>query len=414
MTSIWALMGLLVLAYMGSFLFGGQSIRGFGLASSAEYVVLGFVLGPHALGILDRTTLAGFDPVMNVAIGWLALVIGLDYGFVDQKRVRARSMLAGTLAALFTGGVIFGSVFFLLRWLPPAPGIERVLLAGGVAAACAETTRHAIRWVSLRHGAKGPVSRLIAEAADADDLVAILATAILFALHPAGQAPWNLPAWSWVALSLGLGAVMGLTAALLLGRDFRLDASWGALLGTSLLTIGLSAQLGLSPLTTLFAMGATMTTVSRHRFEVGEMVAPTERAVLLPALLLAGARIDLSATSALPWIITLTIVMRMVAKTLAGLAMRPLFPVPVSSLLGLGMISTGGLCMSIGLAFALRFPGPVGDTVLATAAAVTVFGEFFGPSTLRTVLQRAGEVADPAPQAGATSTPARADKTEAA
>jgi hypothetical protein len=60
--------------------------------------------------------------------------------------------------------------------------------------------------------------------------------------------------------------------------------------------------------------------------------------------------------------------------------------------LGMSLMSSGALAMTVGLAFALRFPGPVGDTVLATAAASTLLGEFVGPAALRVALKQAGEL----------------------
>jgi Kef-type K+ transport system membrane component KefB len=391
MTAIWYLMGLLLLAYMGSFLFGGHAIRGFGLPSSAEYVVLGFLLGPM-LGLIERSQLQAFDALTSVGVGWVALVIGLDYGFVDGKRVSLRSAVAGAAVTLVTGGTIFGALSLLLLRFSPMPAADRNLLAGGIAVACAETTRHAVRWVVERHGARGPLSRLVGELADADDMVVILATAALFALHPPSHAGLHLPAWGWVGISVGLGLGLGGVVMLLLGREFRLDESWGLLLGTSMLAIGLTAKLGMSPLASMFVMGATLSALSRHRVEIAAMTAPTERAVLLPALLLAGARIDLSSRLLLPMVL-LTIVARAGAKGLSGLGLRALPEARgARPWLGFGLLSTGGLAMCIGVAFAMRFPGAIGDSVLATAAAVTVSGEFVGPVILRAVLRHAGEL----------------------
>jgi hypothetical protein len=56
-------------------------------------------------------------------------------------------------------------------------------------------------------------------------------------------------------------------------------------------------------------------------------------------------------------------------------------------------MSSGALSISIGLAYALRFPGPVGDTVLAIAALSATVGEFVGPPRLRHALEGAGEIA---------------------
>jgi hypothetical protein len=70
---------------------------------------------------------------------------------------------------------------------------------------------------------------------------------------------------------------------------------------------------------------------------------------------------------------------------------------PAGASLGLGLLPTGALAMAVGLSFALRFPGVVGDTILLTVAAVTIFGEFVGPGRLRVSLMRAGEIAEAKP-----------------
>jgi hypothetical protein len=54
-------------------------------------------------------------------------------------------------------------------------------------------------------------------------------------------------------------------------------------------------------------------------------------------------------------------------------------------------MACGPTSMCIGLAFALRFPGAVGETVLVCAAAATVLGEVLSPFGLRSALRRAGE-----------------------
>ena len=63
-------------------------------------------------------------------------------------------------------------------------------------------------------------------------------------------------------------------------------------------------------------------------------------------------------------------------------------------LLGLSLMSCGALAISIGLAFSLRFPGKVGDVILAVAVVTATFGEFVGPLRLRRALRDAGEIED--------------------
>ena len=414
MNALLVLMGLLLLSYLGSFLVGDRSIRGFGLPSGAEYVVLGLALGPAALGLLDRSLVLAFDPLANVALGWLALLIGLDYGYArDGRRVRTARIVGSSLIALVTAAIVGMATWFAVGALMGLKGDDRLLVAGGVAAACAETTRNAIRWVVEQHRAAGPLSELVAELAACDDMVPLLLAGGLFALRPAAHLPammslGRFELLGWLAITIGMGVVLGAMSTLLLAREFRRDESWIVLLGMSLLGIGVTARLGLSTMTAMFVVGITVSVLSRHRIAVRELAANTARPVLHPALLLAGAHLEVHPSS-LPLVVAAALLARGLAKFFVGRALGVVSPPArkAGALLGLGMLSSGALAMTLGLAFALRFPGPLGDTVLAVAAATTILGEFVGPGALRISLRRAGEIS-PAPASSETADPAAA------
>jgi Kef-type K+ transport system membrane component KefB len=396
MNALLLLMGLLVLSYIGSFLVGGRAIRGFGLPSGSEYLLLGFAIGPNVLGLVERSMLDSFEPIADAALGWLAFVLGLDYAFLGHRRVRFSSLVVASSIALITGAAVAAAEYVVLVRFTPIDGTQLLLLVGGIGAACSETTRDAVRWVVERHRARGPLADLLGEIADSDDMVPLLATALLFALAPDPHARVALPGLAWAGLTIGLGIVLGLLASVLLGRESRLHESWGVLLGTSLFAIGLAVRLKLSFLAMMFFMGIALAGSSRHRDEVAAMIAPTERPVLLPALVLAGARISPNATPALAWIVAAAVGVRLAVKLLLGWLVSRGYRVarPAGASLGLGLLPTGALAMAIGLSFALRFPGVVGDTILLTVAVVTVFGEFVGPSRLRVSLARAGEISE--------------------
>ena len=192
MNAIWVLMGLLGLSYIGSLLVGGRAIRGMGLPSGAEYVVLGFLLGPTGLGLLDRATLSTFEAFAHVALGWLMFVIGITFGTTGDRRVRTPRLIGGLFASLASGVTAFAAAWFFLAWRSPLSPMDRLLAAGGIGAACAETTRYAVRWVATRHNAQGPVSDLVNEVAESDDLVPIFAVAFFFALR-SSVASFHLP-----------------------------------------------------------------------------------------------------------------------------------------------------------------------------------------------------------------------------
>jgi Kef-type K+ transport system membrane component KefB len=403
--AIWVLMGLLALSYIGSLLVGGRAIRGMGLPSGAEYVVLGFFVGPTGLGLVDRATLSTFEPFAHVALGWLMFVVGITFGMTGDRRVRTTRLIGGLFVSFLSGAAVFGAAWLFLAWRSPLSPIDRLLAAGGIGAVGAETTRYAVRWVATRHHAEGPVSDLVNEIAESDDLIPILAVAFLFALHPPAVA-FHLPTVGWMAITAALGLLLGGMAALLIGRTFHLAEVWSVLLGMSLLAVGIAERLGLSSISALFVMGVALSALSPHRRELRRILAPTEHPVMLPALLLAGAYTDFSVAKYLPYLVVTAIVARTLIKSLIGLGLLAVAPIarPAGPRLGLGLLSAGALAMSVGLAFTLRFPGPVGSLVLACAAAITLFGELVGPASLRNVLTRAGETKEDPPPIKATST----------
>jgi Kef-type K+ transport system membrane component KefB len=395
LNAVFLLVGLLVLSYLGSFLMTRRTVGSAGLPSGVEYAALGFVLGPQALGIVGAKDLTSFEPVVQVAIGWLAFAVGMDFGFVTERRIRLGSLIVGSFGALLTGAAVGAAVWFSTGALPGGlTPMQRVVVAAGTGAACSETTRYAIHWVGERYGARGSLSHLLNELAHADSVFPLVAVALIFALEPTQEIGLRVPLRDWPAITIGLGVMLGAGAAMLLRSEMPIEDTWGVLFGVSLLAIGTAARLGLSTLTTSFFMGLAVSAMSTHRVELRAMVGPTERPVLLPALLLAGARLDFRATPALPWIAAAAIGARFLAKIVVGWVLMGASPAARRGgpLVGLSLMSSGALAMCIGLAFALHFPGPVGDSVLVVAVLSAVVGEFVGPPRIRRSLLAAGEI----------------------
>ena len=385
----WLLLGLLLLAYLGSNLVGGRAIRGFGLPSGSEYLVLGFALGPHVLNVLERSLSRTFEPIVLVGTGWLALVIGVGYTRVADRWIKpSRAAVGVLLGALSCLGVAAPIYFF-------APycgfrGFSCLAIALGMGACASATTRHSVRWVVERYGAQGPLADFAADAARASALVPPLALAVVFALAPGGALP-NVPALGRVGVTLGFGAGLGLVAALLLGRDFRRDESWGVLLGTGLLCVGGADRAGLSLLGAMIAMGLTLA-ASRHRLEIKAMLTPTEKPVLLPVTVLAGAYVNLKLPSMVLVLVGVAVLAKVVARVLLGSLLSLGSARGTGADFGLSMLASGGFTIAVALAFSTRVPGVAADAVLLFAVVSTLLGELVAPAALRRSLQRAGEL----------------------
>jgi hypothetical protein len=403
-SAVVVLLGLLVVAFVGSQLMGTRA-AGYGLASGVEYLLLGVVLGPYALGLVERSTLASFEPLAAVGTAWLTLVIGADYGFVGPRRVRARGFLCGVVLSLVSVSATAIIVRLVASRVTELRGQDLFLVSVGIGLVSCETTRHAVRWVVSRYSAEGPLTILISEIADSDDLVPILGLMASFTALGGIELPMELqmPWWGWSVVTLLLGLILGATAAALLRAEPRASDGWGVMLGAALLGIGISWRLGMSPQTVTFAIGLTLSAMSRHGVELRTMLGRAERPILLPTLVLAGAQVRIEHGRELIALSLAALVARIAVRLLAAPVVAVLAGAPagVGPSLAVGLLPTGALTITIGLVFAMRFPGQVGDIVLGVAAGFTMIGELVGPASLRRALERAGEIEPPPPSSDA-------------
>lgn len=395
MNEVLLLTVLLAAAYFGSLLAEGRAIRGFGLPSGAEWLMLGVVLGPHVLGVFQASVIRDLEPLVVVGLGWTALVLGIDYGYIGERRVSSRGLLLGISLSALCCVAVASAAFAYLSWHLRLPRGEALLIAITLALVSSETTRHAVRWISERQGARGPLSDILAEVSDADDALPLVGFGMLaaFGTKPSLNVELSL-AWLLGADCM-LAVILGLIAAALLARSFAFGESWAVLIGVALLGIGMSMRLGAAALSVMFIAGVVISLVSHRHAELRQLLAPTERPVILPLLVLGGAALDPRSLS--PDVVSLlgvVLAARIVAKLVSGRVIAAVVPAarPSPNATGAALLASGTLSMSIGLYAYLSFPGRQGEWALLAASAATAFGELVGPAMLRRALSRAGEV----------------------
>jgi len=133
------------------------------------------------------------------------------------------------------------------------------------------------------------------------------------------------------------------------------------------------------------------------------MLGRAERPILLPTLVLAGAQVRVEHSKELIPLAVAALVARIAVRLVAApiVAVAAGAPAGVGPSLAVGLLPTGALTITIGLVFAMRFPGQVGDIVLGVAAGFTMIGELVGPASLRRALEHAGEIEPPPPSSDA-------------
>jgi Kef-type K+ transport system membrane component KefB len=390
------LLALLVVAYIGSLYTSGDRKRSFGSASGVEFVMLGALLGPHALGALNSQAVHAFDPLALLALGWIGLGYGVEWGMNGERRAPLGRVLLGCLLTGLVSAAVGASVYFvahLAHWLAPA---QRELAAAAAALVSAETTRHAVRWVSERRVVVGPLSTLLGDVAAADDAPVMIGVIALLARHTGvlQVAGFQVEVWASALGTLGIGVILGLVCAYLTYRDRSTVTAWSSLLGCACLAAGFTTSLGLSAMGATFTMGLTLSLASPIGAEMRAKIMRTEGSLLLPALLLAGARLELPQGKLELGLIGVALLARVLASYVVG-ATIALTRAPfrrATPWLGLAMTSSGTLTMMVGLAFSVRLDADVGRFVLSCAALGTLVGELMGPLAMLRALDRAGEV----------------------
>lgn len=400
--TVGLLFGLLLLSYVGNAASGPRLQRLFGLASGAEYVLLGFVLGPVVLGVIQRSWTETFTPMMLMGSAWLGLVAGLDCGRAPKQQALGRVLLGVVLTAFVAvgmGAATWGALHLLATELTDS---ERLRLSAGVAALTCATTQHALRWTISGFHCRGLLSNTLLDLSQASLLVPVVILSVLESGGGSGKvAALSLPAR--LGLEVGAGVVLGGLGALLLGREFRRDESWGLLLGLALFGTGICSGLGLSAVGALFTLGLVLGLCSSHRDEIRAMLLPTERPVVLPIALLAGAWIDPGAYPAAVWVAVVVVLARGLMELLRGSILFASLRAArgAGPWVALSFTSAGSFTLAACVELALQAGGTVGKSLFVIGCIVLLVGEVVGPMMLRRALVRAGDI----PDAGIPSVP---------
>lgn len=380
----------LVLVLLFSFVLGRflYELRGrLALPSTAIHAVVGLVLGPLALGVLDDQVLAGVQPVLSLLLG----LVGFGKGLLLRRQLPGRRGLiagavgAGAVIALVTvtvaGGLYAtGWRFGALLW--PA------LAIGGIAAVIDDRVLAAL---ADRAGAAGPSRDLLRTFALSSSIVAVCAFGLSLALARA-DTDTNRSVVLWLLAAPAAGVACGLLFRLFTGPAQTDQRLLVGTVGILALVSGVASATGTSPLLAGLVAGMTASFVSDHAEPVGASLEPLRTPALIGVMILAGAM--WAPPTGITWLVVLAcVVARLPALRVAGwLGPRVIPGLRRPHRLGAALLPQGGLGVAIAVNFAQVYPGE-GPLVLTVALLGAAAGDLLGHRVVRRVLADAGEVA---------------------
>lgn len=369
--------------------------------TGTHFLFLGFILGPHLLGLLTQDAVRQLFPLLGMGLGWIGFLFGLQ---LDRRNLR-QFPPAYFILALGQAILVF-FVFLGLGWLAlvvfgQTGRIPRMLLMGAAATACISTPA-GIALISTNYLVRGKVRDLLFFVASIDALVGIAALQATYALFPPGDLGLGLPLLprlTWVVTAVGLGVVCGILFLWLTRPRPGGEEMVLFLLGIAAFAGGAALQLQLSPLFVSVVMGAVVANFSPDPQRVFRVLQEWEKPIYVVFLLLAGALLDFPT----PWVAFLALVYALVrgwGKVLGNLAMVRILPLGFETprRFGLGLLPQGGISLAMVISGVLTYGEltldgrDATDLLFAVVVLGVVLSELTGPFFTRNILQRAGEI----------------------
>ena len=384
----------------------GKSMRFVRLPSIIGFMLVGVLLGPSVIGFLGEELKASVDFITELALGFVALSIGLELSFSALKKQGLGIILIIVAECFLAFAVVTAAVFLLTRDLALA------LIFGSLAPASAPAGTVA---VIQEFKARGNLTKALYAVVGFDDGLAIIIFGFSFAvarsvlLNEHGAAPQNL--WRLIVtplLEIGLSFLIGAVAAVLyrlLARRLTERRDLFILtFATVLITVGISEALHLSLILTNLVVGLVIMNTQPPALTEKIKEELTEVMPLLFVLffVLAGSNLHLALLPALGLVGVIYVVSRsagLMGGAWIGAVVGRAEP-KIRKYLGMGILSQAGV--AIGLALVVQQTltplGPwgarLGALIITTITATSIIFEIAGPILCKLGLQKAGEISN--------------------
>lgn len=357
------------------------------------YLMVGLIIGPPVLDLISHDSISALGFLSEVALGLILFNIGSIFEASNLRAVGA-SVVRVTL---WEATCAFVLVCAVLLWSGLAWQIA-VLLA----VVAMETAPATTLMVLNEYDARGPMTDRLRAMIALNNLYVLLAFGLVSALLLVAGA--SDEGWLWTgyravhglvwttAGSVALGALLGVSTDLWASRAKESGEAMILAAGIVLITVGASRWLGVSPLISTLALGATVANASPHGHRLLRALGSADPPLYAAFFVLAGAELAPSAVMTLGVVGALYAAARVTGKLAGariGLAGQDI-PEPVRRHLGYCLISSSSLAVGLTIQIRSAFPAYAATVTGIVLAAVLIF-EIIGPLLTRRALIQTGE-----------------------
>lgn len=367
--------------------------RRFLVVSGAEYLLLGFLLGPAFPAIHALDNISGLLPIIALAAGWVGLLRGTDFDFASLQRLDPATWRIVFLHHLLPGlAVGAGSYYFFTEtgWVFTSSR-EAALSAAALACFAAADSAEPFDLLARRYEISGRLAPLLRNGTRLGDIAVILAFGLIFCVfhENAPQAQDYSPSlWAWVTVLLG--GALGFLFSLFLAGDESDNSRFLALVGIIAFASGGAYFLELSPLAVNLSMGFVLVNFARGGQLLHTTLESTERPMAIVLLIFAGALWE--PTPLVPTLVALGgfLAARTGAKWLASAIAG--WGTSLRKDLFRGLLAHGDVTLAMAVSFRLVYQGAAANIAYSVVLGSIILNDLLAPRLLRGLLVDEGEI----------------------
>ena len=362
--------------------------------TGTAFLVLGALLGPHALNLVTERVLEQLGPVIVIGLGWIGFLYGTHFEWRLVRRLPRAFYGVGFTESLVSLGLVAGlGAVYLGLVADPGSTPDDLAVAALVLGVCAAGTAPAGTYLLTTHARlRHADSHALQFFAAVDDLPALLILGFVYAFfHPSLPEGGQVAGWQWALITVGMGLLGGWLMHLVFprGTDVRVNAL--VLLGMVSLGAGAASLLRLSPLFVSVIAGMVFANLSSRKESVYGMLADREQELYVVFLLSAGALFRFDWTLLLGFA-PAYIALRALAKVGGAWLGLRLFmgPSPIHPLIGSGLLFQGGLTLAIAVNLERTHVSALPHQVATIVVVAAIINDLIGPTIAARLLGRRG------------------------
>ncbi len=369
----------------------GRIAKLFKLPNVTGYTVAGLLFGPYILNVIPSDIASGFTVFADIALSFIAFIIGSSFKKSYLKRVGATPIVIAIFEGVMASLVTIAVVYLVSK------NIILALLLGAIASA---TAPNATMLVIKQYNANGNFTDCLLSVVAIDDAIALFCFGISSAV--ATSITGSVETSLWITILTPFYEILGsLVLGFLIGLIFNIPLKFfkkksnRTILVVAFIFIcnSLAVILDMSALMACMAFGATFINIRPDAKQILDIVDNLTPPINVLFFVISGAQLDVKILTVVGVVGIAYIFARVAGKMLgsfAGACIMKAEP-SIKKYLGFALVPQAGVAIGLSLIVATDFP-EVGAEVRAIVLAGTLIYEIFGPMLSKFALSKAGDL----------------------